>query len=358
MSEIITVRDIGTVTTEILMIRNQVNQVALNGAIEIGRRLVEAKSILPHGEWGRWLKEEVDFSQSSAQNFMRIFEEYGDEQITIFGAVSKSQSIGNLPYTKALKLLALPAEEREEFAEAVDAEHISARELEQVIRERNAAKAEANELQSRVDELDALLSDANRELDATEEDIRNARVEGIEAGRKETAAALERMREAETVARAAKERAETAENQTAKLRADLINANEEVKKARADLKAFKAKPEIPKEMMAKLRKEAEEAAAKAEAEKAADKLRKAEDTARAAEEQAKRAQEQYEAAKKQLAISNPDAAVFAALFTELQEDWNRLHGAWIKVSAADPELAERLRTAIHAQITVWQKEVW
>ena len=33
--------------------------------------------MLDHGQWGPWLREEVDFSQSSANNFMRIFEEYG-----------------------------------------------------------------------------------------------------------------------------------------------------------------------------------------------------------------------------------------------------------------------------------------
>lgn len=39
MSELVTVRDIQTVTTEIWMIRRQVEQTALSGAIEIGRRL-------------------------------------------------------------------------------------------------------------------------------------------------------------------------------------------------------------------------------------------------------------------------------------------------------------------------------
>ena len=55
MSELVTVRDIQTVTTEIWMIRRQVEQTALSGAIEIGRRLTEAKELLPHGEWGKWL---------------------------------------------------------------------------------------------------------------------------------------------------------------------------------------------------------------------------------------------------------------------------------------------------------------
>ncbi|MGM9680769.1 MAG: DUF3102 domain-containing protein, partial [Eubacteriales bacterium] len=148
-------REIGVVTAEIRELCGQANRMALMYAVEIGRRLVEAKSILPHGEWGTWIQNEVHFSQSTANNFMRLFEEYGDDQISLFGAVvsAKSQTIANLPYSKALQLLAIPAEERESFAKKVDAENISVKELQvairerdEAIRERDAAKAEAERL--------------------------------------------------------------------------------------------------------------------------------------------------------------------------------------------------------------------
>ena len=57
----------------------------LGYAIEIGRKLKEAKTLLPYGQWGRWLQEEVEFSQSTAQNFMKIFEEYGARQVSLLG---------------------------------------------------------------------------------------------------------------------------------------------------------------------------------------------------------------------------------------------------------------------------------
>lgn len=79
----------------------------LNYAIEIGRRLEEAKAMLPHGEWGAWLKRELGYSQSTAQNFMRVFREYGDSQQSLFGRAPKSQTFGNLTYSKALRLLAI-----------------------------------------------------------------------------------------------------------------------------------------------------------------------------------------------------------------------------------------------------------
>jgi len=82
------VREIEVVTAEIKEIKRQAQNMALMYAIEIGRRLVEAKSVLPHGKWGEWLKCEVNFSQATANNFMKLFEEYGSAQISIFGAVS------------------------------------------------------------------------------------------------------------------------------------------------------------------------------------------------------------------------------------------------------------------------------
>ena len=45
-------RDIRMVTAEINLIQERAKAVVLDSAIEIGRRLYEAKAILPHGEWG------------------------------------------------------------------------------------------------------------------------------------------------------------------------------------------------------------------------------------------------------------------------------------------------------------------
>ena len=153
MSETINVpmaaqRDIKTVTTEIRTLHRQAQCMVLGYAIEIGRRLKEAKAMLDHGQWGPWLREEVDFSQSSANNFMRIFEEYGAQQVSLLGEAN-SQALGNLPYTHALRLLALPAEERESFAEEHHAEELSTRELEKLIRERDEARRAEQDAQEK-----------------------------------------------------------------------------------------------------------------------------------------------------------------------------------------------------------------
>lgn len=95
-------RPIEVITQEINFYKSQ----AGNAIIEIGKRLHEAKLTLPHGAWGAWLQNEVEFSERTAQNFMRIAKEYRNPQLIA--------DMGNSA-TKALLLLSLPAEEREEF---------------------------------------------------------------------------------------------------------------------------------------------------------------------------------------------------------------------------------------------------
>ena len=66
-------RTVEQVTLEIQTLHKQAEQMVLGYAIEIGRRLVEVKAMLPHGAWGDYLKNKVNYSRSTANNFMRIF---------------------------------------------------------------------------------------------------------------------------------------------------------------------------------------------------------------------------------------------------------------------------------------------
>lgn len=120
---------------EILMITQQTKQLVLMASIEIGRRLVEAKKLVKHGQWTAWLKERIDYSQRTANNFMKIYEQYGES-----GLAEKSQSIANLSYTQALTLLELPAEQRERFVEENNAKDMKIKELQDAIKRLNAEK--------------------------------------------------------------------------------------------------------------------------------------------------------------------------------------------------------------------------
>ena len=151
MNDITTVRTTDVIASEINGIKAQARTMVLCSTIEIGRRLVEAKSMVDHGQWGEWLEKSVDYSKSTANNLMRIFEEYGADQIPLFGDNSKSQALGNLSYTQAVALLGVPADERESFIQENKIDEMSTRELQQAIKERDEAQRKLDLAKTTID---------------------------------------------------------------------------------------------------------------------------------------------------------------------------------------------------------------
>lgn len=117
-----------TLTAEILILKRQT---AAN-IIEIGKRLIEAKKMVGHGNWLAYLREKVQFSERTARNFMRAAEEF-----------SNRQALADLEPSKVYLLLEAPPEEREVLAEK--AQDMSKRELEAAVREANRLRKEAEE---------------------------------------------------------------------------------------------------------------------------------------------------------------------------------------------------------------------
>ena len=124
------------IAAEINNIKEQTRKIVLYNSIEIGRRLVEAKCLIEHGEWGEWLENSVNYSQRTANNLMRIFEEYAPAQLSLLDNNPNSQAFANLTYTQAVALLGIPSEERENFAKDNDIENMSTRELQKAIKEK------------------------------------------------------------------------------------------------------------------------------------------------------------------------------------------------------------------------------
>ena len=106
---------------EIITLKNQTAE----NMILMGQKFIEAKKLVSHGEWGKWLETRVGFSQRTANQFMRIAKEYA----------SNSQSISNLESTKIYLLMELPVEEREEFVNQNDLQNMSTRDMKHKIRE-------------------------------------------------------------------------------------------------------------------------------------------------------------------------------------------------------------------------------
>lgn len=330
-------RDISTVTTEIRTLHRQAQRMILGYAIEIGRRLTEAKEMLPHGQWGEWLKTEVEFSRSTAQNFMRIFTEYGDSQTSLFGD-AKSQTLGNLPYTHALKLLAVPAEEREEFIEEHHVDELSSRELEKLIRERDEAREAAEAWEDGARNAGTALEEAKEQL-VEEERARAVAEERMEIAERARDEAEGRLADLEDEW---KGKVDAATAETEKLRKAAADAIESAKKAKEKLKKLQENPEVPAEVLAKLKGEAAE-----EAQKALEAARtEAEAKVKAAETAAQAAAQRAEEAEKKLRTADAETAAFKARFVDIQNAFATLRR--MKEEATDPDKAAGMQRAVQA----------
>ena len=142
-------RTIETVTAEIIVIRDQTARTIKTGIIEIGRRLEEAKEMVPQGEWLHYLQEVLHFKPSTAQNYMRIAREFGDGQIALDG-MSATDLFGEL-----VPLLGLPDEERRQLAEQNDLPEMSSREIKKLVddfrRAEDAERHAKNKAQAALD---------------------------------------------------------------------------------------------------------------------------------------------------------------------------------------------------------------
>lgn len=178
-STAIGVRTADTIATEINTIKRQTQKIMLASSIEIGKRLTEAKDMIDHGAWGKWLQDNVNYSERTAQNLMRVYDQYGDkfgmtEMDSLF-ASGAPNVFEELSYTQALALLSLPTDaEREEFVKENDVASMSTRELQEAIKARKEAEDRAMDAEKRAWEAKEKLRQAeNRALQA-EDKARNA----------------------------------------------------------------------------------------------------------------------------------------------------------------------------------------
>lgn len=154
-----------TLATEINTIKRQTQSIMMTASIEIGRRLVEAKAAVGHGGWEAWLKENVNYSQRTASNLIKVFQEYGTGQQRLFGKEANPQALADLSYTQAVALLGIrDRDARADFLEEHDVAAMTTRELEQAIKERDAARKE--------------VAEAREKYKEQEEEIRSLRTDG------------------------------------------------------------------------------------------------------------------------------------------------------------------------------------
>lgn len=285
-------RPIEVVTAEILAYKQQAGYAVL----EIGRRLIEAKELLSHGEWLPWLKEKVEFSEASAQRFMRLAREY-----------TNPSTVTDLGTAKALQLLVLPASEREDFL------------------------AE------------------NHDVGAGEKTVYEMSTRELAIAIKERDEARQKSADYEAELKLAREEADEARQKSASYEAELKLAKEKA--------VEQARDEVEQTLTAKIKK-AEKARdlARAKLKELENKQQAVDDLA---EKEKERLTEQVRDLKKRLAVADAGEAVaaFKLYFEQVQEDINWLFEQLDKVCTTDAETAERLKQALAALLSKAQENL-
>lgn len=287
------VRDIETITGEILDAKRAGGEAILT----IGRCLIEAKDMLRHGEWLPWLSERVELSERTAQKFMKLAREW-----------SNPNTLADLGASKALILLALPEGERDSFLEENNVIDMSARQLEQVIKERDEAKAAAEH--AAADQRAAEQARAKMEEDMK---FLNVRLSGANEDREQAMQAVARLE------------AELAElkERPVEVAVETVVDQDAIDKARADAIA---------EMQAKLDK-AKEAKKKAEEQR--------QDAEVALAEARRRLEEQAKAEKKAVMAGDKELAQFEVFFDQVKETANKMQGLLIKARGREDKTTAR-----------------
>lgn len=205
-------RDIEAITYEIIFHKESVAK----SALDIGRCLSEAKKIVPHGEWGNYLAEKVDFSQRTANDLMRVYKEF-----------SNSHTCANLTFSQMRELLALPAEEREEFVQENDVASMSSRQLQQAIKERDEALEDARRKQEELEAGRQAIEDAKALQEASLQ-VKNEAEERIREAEERAAESAKEAAEAKAAAKQKQQKAiDTAvKKATKEIEATLAEANE------------------------------------------------------------------------------------------------------------------------------------
>ena len=319
------VRDINTITSEIRYIQNDVQQYAAQGALKIGERLCEAKELLDHGEFLPWLKDEFGWTDRTAQKLMAVYREFGDSQKSLFGPEINTKTYSDLPVSKLYLLISVPESEREEFVKENNVSEISVREMEKLLREKREAEDESREaheaLDALADKYEALSAVARDQKAELETALERGRAEGEKTAAEELARLKKQTEAAEKAVKISDKDKKAAEKA-------LTDAKAEAEAARRDLQQLKDNPEVPQEVMDKLRAQFAGAAEAAEA--------------RAAELEQK------------LKTADPTVAVFKVHFEAVKREFSTMLAI---INSADAETGTKLRAAVTAVLDKCKKEV-
>ena len=112
--------DMNKITEEILKLKEN----TVINLMEIGKRLLQVKENLNFGEFGIYLVEKVDFSNRSAQRYMKLYTEF-----------SNNPYVFTIEPSKLIMLLDIKnADDRENFLQNYDIKNMSCRQITKTIK--------------------------------------------------------------------------------------------------------------------------------------------------------------------------------------------------------------------------------
>lgn len=216
---------------------------------DAGRRLIEIKSRIPHGQFETWCADNLEFSKSKAEKMMKLAERVADEN-SLF---SKTETFTDIGISRVWALLAAPEEVAAEVIETNDVESMTVRELKaelvRVKEEKEAAERKAEMIDHNNDDIRKELASMQRKLSETVSEEEFAEMQAAAQAQKEDLT---------------KELSE-AKAEAADIQAKLDKAKEDLKKQKAKQKDLEAArdEEVKKAIEGKTAEIEEQAAARA-----------------------------------------------------------------------------------------------
>ena len=308
-------RTLPVIISEIHIIEHNVAKTALEGAVEIGARLQEAKEKVGHGSFDEWCQENLNYSKRTAERFMKLAAEFGGEN----SLLSNTTALSHFSITKALSLLKVP-EEGETFLEEHEVEDMTTRDLEEEIRklkeEKSTLEEEVWNVSNDRSEIDGKLSAAKAEVQKLKGELAIAEKNAVDAA--EIDILKEKLEKEKTKAK---------------------EAQEKLKKEKAARQT---------EIDAAIEKKQEELQKEAET-KAGKVLQKA-------EEERKGLQNENEALKRKLANAGNESIVkFKILVDQLQDIFDQA-GQCILIEQ-DAERAHKMNAALRQVVDKMKEEL-
>ena len=259
---------------------------------DAGRRLIEIKGRIPHGQFESWCADNLEFSKSKAEKMMKLAERVDDES----SFFSKTETFTDIGISRVWALLAAPEEVAAEVIETHDVSEMTVRELKEEIARLKEEKAAAEHKAAQKEDLTKELNEARASAD--------------------------------------------------EIQIKLDKAKEDLKKAKQKLKDAEAKQDD--EVQEKLAKASAEIEEKAKA----DAYAEAEEEINKAREQVSHLTAEVERLEAQnQKLSNPTLTEFKVLADQLQDVYHKITNL---IDQQDEELAQKMSQALNKLTEGWR----